>query len=292
MIVLGRNTTGSSTREWVVMLACFLLVFSNGSFFTLTVFFTSFEAEFGWNRALISSVHSTFLIVAAGSNVIVGWLTDRYGHKQVLVACGLLMGLGLSLCSQVHSFGQFILFYAIASLGVGASYVMPTAMVQRLVSEKRRGLALGTTVAGLSAARLVFFPLGSFLLLSTGWRTSYIVLGGITWLLFFLAAILIPSGSRRKSTEVYSASQHGIEETLIAENMAEGSHSTAVVEQRSFIKIMTSKTFLLVSILFMFPIMTNQLLVVHTIPFTEGLGIGKTAAAAAFGLTGVSGIAG
>ncbi|MFC2058297.1 MFS transporter [Chloroflexota bacterium] len=74
--------------------------------------------------------------------------------------------------------------------------------------------------------------------------------------------------------------------------MAEVSNIAEVVEQRSFLKIMTSRTFLMASVLFMFPIMTNQMLVVHTIPFAEGVGIGKTAAAAAVGLTGISGMAG
>ncbi|MFC1926884.1 nitrate/nitrite transporter [Chloroflexota bacterium] len=282
--------TDKAGREWVITAACFTLHFCSAPFYVLTVFFTSLEADFGWSRALISSMHSTFLLVAAASNIIVGWLTDKYGPRVPLIACGLLIGIGLVLISQVQNIGQVLSFYALASLGAAAIAVVPMATVQRLVRSKRGGLALGITTAGNSAGRLFLTPVSGLLLLAYGWRTAYVVIGVAAWLLISFSAILLPSYRKQRLETAGNAPQH--EPVPDNARIVTGSHLSEAQKQKSIKEIIKTKAFLLTCIMFMFPIACNQMIAVHIVPFAEGEGISKAAAATAFGLMGIFGIAG
>ncbi|MFC1974195.1 nitrate/nitrite transporter [Chloroflexota bacterium] len=272
-----------ASREWGVTAACFTLHFCSAPFFALTVFFTSFEADFGWSRALISSMHSTFLLVAIPSNIIIGWLTDRYGPKQLLIASGLFLGTGFALISQVQNIGQILLFYAFASLGAAAIAVIPMATVQRLVMSKRAGLALGITTAGNSAGRMFLTPVATLLLLAFGWRTTYIFIGVAVWLLISISAILISS---------YEKQRLGTRGDILQHEVGLNTPQIDAKKKIALKEIIKTKTFLLTCVMFMIPIACNQMILVHIVPFAEGVGISKPEAATAIGLLGLFGVVG
>jgi len=259
-------------------------------FFTLTTFFTSFEADFGWSRALISSVQSTTLVIAASSNFSIGWLTDRYGPRRPLIVCSMLMGIGLLLCSQTHYLWQLVLLYAIASLGSGANYVIPMSTVQRFVSERRAGLALGLTSSGIALSRFIFVPIAGFLISAIGWQSTYMILGIAVWVLMVIPAMLIPSESSA-SPLVHSGSPGPGDSRTTTEINGSANEGIAPASM-SLGAILRTRIFLFACIMFVLPIMSNHMIAVHIVPFAEGTGIPKTAAAAAAGLIGAFGIGG
>ena len=124
--------------------------FSYGIFCTIGVFFKPLQAEFGWSATLISSIQSLHIAVGILSSLLIGWATDRFGPKLILVCAGTLIGIGISLCSQVSELWQFYLFYGIASLGQAALWTLPMSVVQRWFV-KERGLTLGIAAAGIGA---------------------------------------------------------------------------------------------------------------------------------------------
>ncbi|MFC1963206.1 nitrate/nitrite transporter [Chloroflexota bacterium] len=275
--------------EWVITTTCFTLSICSAPFYVLTVFFTSFEDDFGWSRTLISSFHSTFLLVAAVSNIIIGWFTDKYGAKLPLLACGLFIGIGLVLISQVQNAGQVLLFYALASLGAAAIATVPWATVQRLIPVERVGLALGITTSGGAVGRLVLTPVAGFLLIAFGWRTAYIAIGVATWLLISISAILLPSSKNRELEKSDNTYQH---EKRTTEEVVANSHLFNTTGKRPLKEIIKTKEFLLTCVMFMFPIACHQMIGVHIVPFAEGQGINKVEAATAVGLLGALGIVG
>ncbi|MFC2058928.1 MFS transporter [Chloroflexota bacterium] len=282
---------GARRQEWVVIASCFMLTLATGPlFFTLTTFFTSFEADFGWSRALISSVQSTTLVIAASSNFSIGWLTDRFGPRRPLIICSVLMGIGLILCSQTHYLWQLILLYAIASLGSGANYVIPMSTVQRFVSERRAGLALGLTSSGIALSRFIFVPIAGFLISAMGWQSTYIILGIVVWVLMVIPAMLIPSQSSTKSPVHGGSPAPGEPGTTI--DIGGSAQEIVSPARMSLGEVLRTRIFLFACIMFVLPIMSNHMIAVHIVPFAEGTGIPKTAAATAAGLIGAFGIGG
>ncbi|MFC2058219.1 MFS transporter [Chloroflexota bacterium] len=278
-------------RDWVVIGACFTLTLSMGPlFFTLTTFFSAFEADFGWSRTLISSVQSITLVIAASSNFPMGWIVDKYGAKRPLIICSILMGLGLALSSQVHQFWQLIFLYGVAALGSGAVYIVPMVTVQRFFSEQQMGLALGLTSAGISVSRLVFVPITAFLISTVGWQNAYIILGIVTWFLIVFPFWLIPANASTKSM-IRSVSINPVESHITTD--IEGViHKTSSLEKIPLVHILKTKTFLFACMMFVLPITSNHMIGVHIVPFAEGQGISTAEAATAVGLIGAIGIAG
>ena len=159
---------------WFVVAACFAVTLSLGeTFWTFGVFFKPLEDGFGWSRALVSSGYTAFLLGYTISVVTAGRLADRYNPRPIILASALLSGLGISLCSQTQSINQLRFFLFIAGLGAGASWSVPTSVVQRwFYKEKRAGLALSIVSAGVGVGALIFAPLINYLILNYGWRNA------------------------------------------------------------------------------------------------------------------------
>lgn len=125
---------------WFVVAACFAATFTLGeAIWSFGVFFKPLEREFGWSRALISSGYTTLLFGFAISVMASGRLADRYSPRPILFVSSLLAGIGVSLCSSVHSINQLRLFLFIGGLGGGATLSVPTSVVQRWFY-RRQGL--------------------------------------------------------------------------------------------------------------------------------------------------------
>lgn len=139
---------------WIIALCCFFSAQTYGFFFSLGVFFKPLQGEFGWGAGLISTIHSLHLVVLVVSMPILGRMTDKYGAKRMFIVSAVLMGVGFFLCGTVKEIWHFYLFYLLASLGVGSTTAMPTAIVQKWFV-KKKGLALGIAASGIGAGPLL-----------------------------------------------------------------------------------------------------------------------------------------
>jgi len=156
------------------------------------VFFKPLQQEFGWSRALVSSIFTAFLLGYALSVIASGRLVDRYSPKPVLLVSALLMVSGLCLCSVGATLHHFRLFLFMVGLGSGATWSVPNATVQRwFYGKKEAGLALGIVTSGVGAGALVFAPLINFLIQSYGWRTTFLTLGILFGLVVVMATLVL-----------------------------------------------------------------------------------------------------
>ena len=190
---------------WVVLGAAFLIItMAIGTLFALGVFLKPIEEGMGWSRGAISSVALlNWLIVGLGSFVS-GFLSDRVGTRTVVLAGGLLLGLGLVLGSQVSTLWQFYLtFGLLVGAGVSAFYVPLTATATKWFTA-RRGLAVGIVSAGNGFGILLLSPLSRFLISAFDWRTAMLILGDLAWLVVIPASLFI-----RNSPQDVGAVAHG-----------------------------------------------------------------------------------
>jgi MFS family permease len=115
-----------------------------------------------------------------------------------MTVCGLFLGLGFMLMSQMRGVFHLYLFYGIfVGAGMSGSFVPLTSTVARWFF-KRRSLMMGIAVAGSGIGALIGPPVASRLIPIYGWRMSYTILGSITLLTVVLSAQLI----KRDPTQV------------------------------------------------------------------------------------------
>ena len=239
---------------------------------TFGIFFKPLENEFGWSRAVVSSAYTVYLIGYAVSAIVSGRLADRYSPRPILFVSALLAGIGASLCSQVQSINQLRIFLFIAGVGAGATFSVPTSVVQRWFYRRRNaGLALGIVVAGVGIGGLAFAPLINYLILSYGWRNTYLIAGILYFLTIAVSSLVIkPSPVKPKTISV-----------------DQGALPSALsMPWWTTTKALTTPSFIGVAFVTVSTILAFQVLMVHLVPHATDAGISPTVSAVALGVLG------
>lgn len=170
----GNIITGAGFLIWMVGWGTFTPAFS--------VFLKPLTLEFGWSRAEASIAYSLSFMVFATLGIMIGWLTDRFGPRMVVIFFGSFLGICYLLMSQINALWQFQLNLIIIG-GIGASSLNIPVMVT--ISKwfiKRRGFMIGIVQAGNGVGGFIFPLISGWLILNYGWRSAYGILGIITLL--------------------------------------------------------------------------------------------------------------
>ena len=178
---------------WVVVISILIITtVLYGISSSYGLFFKSIEVEFNLTRTTTSAISSASRILAGFIALGAGYALDRYGPRKVIFLMGLFTGTSLLLTSQAQSLWQlFITYSLLLSLGIGAVFVVPTAIVSRWF-DRKRGLALGISGASSGLGMVMMAPLATFLIVNIDWRTAYIVIGLIA------LAVILPLSSLLK----------------------------------------------------------------------------------------------
>ena len=177
---------------WVIVAAGSLLgCVAIGSLFSLAVFLQPMSEATGWSRTGISTTMTIDFLVMGVAAFGWGALTDRFGPRIVVVSGTLLLGLGLVLASRAASLLQFQLIYGIV-VGVAAGAVF-APMIATVTGwfDRRRSLAVSLVSAGMGVAPMTVAPFAQWLIQSYDWRTSFLIIGIVSWVLLIPAALLV-----------------------------------------------------------------------------------------------------
>jgi MFS family permease len=258
---------------WIVLAACSAVSFCWGIFFSYGVFLKPIAADLGQGRGVISSAFSVFMVVSSVSAIFMGRLTDKHGTKLPLLISGLLISIGLVLCSQIQSVRQLYLFYGIISLGAGIVFTLPPATVQRWFV-KKRGIALGIMSAGTGIGALVLAPLISHLIVLYGWRISFAILGVFVFITFMAAALIIFPNPEIKNLRPYGEDPSSPSKKDVA----------GINSRWNIRELFQTKTFWLTNIICFFSILPTYLVAIHIDAFATDIGFSEKVAAFIFGL--------
>lgn len=174
-----QNRSGFFYGYLVVGLAFIIMFVIWGAFYAFGIFFKPILKEFGWTRAMTAGAFSVCSVVQGLLGIAMGGLTDKFGARLVMTLCGLLLGVGYLLMSQLSVIWQLYLFYgAILGAGMGGSFTPLMSAVARCFV-RRRSTMTGIVAAGTGFGALIAPPVVSGLVSSYGWRESYVILGGV-----------------------------------------------------------------------------------------------------------------
>jgi MFS family permease len=134
-------------------------------------------ADLGLDRASFSLVIAVSLFLYGVFGLLVGMALDRFGVRLTACVGTLLLVLSLVLTSLVRNFWDFALIYGVLlPLGLAVTGpVMASGVVARWFNA-RRGTALSLLGSASMTGMSLLVPLVTWLILTTGWRTTYVLI--------------------------------------------------------------------------------------------------------------------
>ena len=237
--------------------------------YTFGVFLIPLTTEFNWERGVLSGVYSTFLLTLGIFSILTGRLSDKYGPRILLTIAGILMGTGFLLLSQINSLWQAYLIWALF-IGVGGSclWVPLVSTIPRWFA-KKRGIAIGLTIAGFGLGGIIGPPLVQRLISIYDWRQSYLILGSILFIMIIPLAQFMKHSPQRIGLEPYGKGKN---------TKAASSPSPAEGAIPATPAIRTSRFWIWGLLLFSL-FFSAQVVLVHIVPHATDIGISPILAA-------------
>ena len=270
---------------WVIFAVTFLIyAFMFGLRYSVGVFFTPVQEEFGWTTAMTASAVTVFFWVYAVSAPLVGRLAGRIGVRRTVLIGGLLLGGGGALVSTIQELWHLYLFWGvIAATGAAALYVIPTMILSRFFVRKR-GRAVGWSSMGVSVGQATIVPVVASLIVVWGWRATMKTLG----LVVVVVTSVIGYIFLREDPESMGLHVDG-EEPDDLQGEEELKAPEVEWEPR---EAMATRSFRLVTISYFFAIGGIISILTFVVPHMIRIGIDPVEASGAFGVIGVMSAAG
>ncbi|MEM4202345.1 MAG: MFS transporter, partial [Candidatus Hadarchaeum sp.] len=155
--------------------------------------------------------------------------------------------------------------------GISALYVPPVSAIARWF-EKGKGMATGFAVSALSGGMALFPPVIGILIENFGWRTTFLILGIIVFLLLSASSFLI-----RHEPKTLGLIPYGADRTEKNEIMIEYDLRTAA----------RKKPFWYIYLVMVFTHISLFLVTVHVVPHAIGIGINEITASTSLTLLGI-----
>ena len=178
---------------WIIVGVAWLGMFMSGpgQTFVVAIFVDPIIEDTGWSRTTVSAVYSAGSICAFVGAFIAGRAFDKFGARIVLIAVAALFGLATVLMGQVtHPAHLFLGFWGIRSLGQTALSMVSTSTVN-VWFVRLRGRATAITSLAAPVSEIALPPLIYLLIISNGWRSTWMILGMAIWIVLLPPAILL-----------------------------------------------------------------------------------------------------
>ncbi len=169
---------------WWVVATSFVLnaVAAGFNFLGFAVFFLPITRDLQIGRAAASLPFSIASAVAVIISPLVGMAADRLGPARVIIAGGLLAGLGYLLLSVSNSYVMFVLVFVLfITPGTLAGSETPGFVAVGRWFRRRRGIAFAVASTGFAAGGAGIVPLLALAVRSHGWRPTAFVVGLLVW---------------------------------------------------------------------------------------------------------------
>ena len=155
--------------------------------------FDILQQELNVAAPYITTFGAIFMYIYAFNQLVIGVLVDRFGGKRVILAGGIILGLGAILFPI--SSNLFIMYLSRALVGLGSStfYLSIIKELREIFSDKDFGLAISVMLcigyAGGIAANAPFVMMMKY----ASWREILIIIACIVFIATFIFAIILPS---------------------------------------------------------------------------------------------------
>ena len=194
---------------WAVLAAAFtgvMVSFAPIVPYTFSLFLDPLHAAFGWKREAMGGAFALAAITVAFVSPLIGILLDRFPPRRIILPGILVFAVGLASLSRLtpNIFQFYATFFVI---GLVANATAQFAYTRTILTwfTTHRGIALALLLTGSGVGSILIPPLTQWMILHHGWRSGFLLLGGIATLGFPLTALLVRN---RPEAEIVRSEHH------------------------------------------------------------------------------------
>ena len=240
--------------------------------YAYAVFLVALLKEFGWSRSLLAGAFSVFTLVHGVASFPIGWFSDRFGPRRLVLVGGALLAGALVLNGLVsRPWHLYVTFGILTGLAVAMAGWVPAVIIVQRWFPRRVGTALGLTSAGIGVGIFLVVPLCQYLIDLVGWRTAFHVMAVVCALWIVPATLMLVTDPPRLAPAPAGLGGGGDITLRVA---------TA------------SSQFWMLALCQVSGGFVNQMLLVHQVAFLVDHGIAAITAAAVVGVVGLGSILG
>ncbi len=209
------NDGAMNWRQWAVVVLMVLLNALDG-FDVLSSAFAApgITADWGIPRSELGIVLSAELVGMGFGSVLLGGAADKFGRKNTMIACLVLMAIGMWMAGHANGVGDMFVYRFITGIGIGGMLAATNAVTAESTNNKWRKAAIAVYVAGYPLGAILGGIAASEWLLDTyGWRGVFDFGAIVTAALIPVVFLVVPE------TAAYQAAKNnlaGVNRTLHA----------------------------------------------------------------------------
>ena len=195
---------------WGVLTAAFtgvMVSFAPIVPYTFSLFLDPLHAAFGWKREAMGGAFALAAITVALVSPLIGILLDRLPPRRIILPAILVFAVALATLSRLNS--HIVQFYAtFFIIGLVANATAQFAYTRTILTwfTTHRGMALALLLTGSGIGSILIPPLTEWMIQHHGWRSGFLLLGGIAILGFPLTAMLVRN---RPEAAIVRSERHG-----------------------------------------------------------------------------------
>jgi benzoate transport len=149
--------------------------------------------EWGINQEVLGVVLSAQLWGMIAGSLLLGWLADRLGRRNMILTCLAIMTLGMGFSTTAHSAFVMLLWRLFTGLGIGGMLATLTATTAELTNHKWRGATVSAMTVGVPVGGMFGAWLAEALLTQHyPWRSIFYVGAALSLLFIPIVLALLP----------------------------------------------------------------------------------------------------
>lgn len=195
--------TPMGARQWIVVVLMVLLNALDG-FDVLSSAFAApgITADWGIARPALGVVLSAELVGMGFGSVLLGGAADRYGRKFTMIACLVLMAIGMYLASIAAAVQPMVAYRFLTGIGIGGMLTTTNAVVAESTNSRWRSVAIAVYVAGYPLGAIIGGIAASEWLLPTySWHAVFLFGAVVTAVLVPVILLLVPETAAYLATK-------------------------------------------------------------------------------------------
>ena len=202
-------------RALAVLVACFCTVFTAFSIrYGYGVLLPEMLPSLAISKTEAGVIYASYFAAYTILSPVLGLMADRYNVRLLLTSFAAILGVGAFLMAYSSSVVEASLFFAIAGIGASACWAPVMALAQRWVSDKRRGTTLALIDVGSALGVVWSGTMVPLIAMARGWRTGWMSLGTLGFLLMVVNYLMIRSHPAEQSGLPHSGLRRPANEPL------------------------------------------------------------------------------